>query len=215
MLVTGWQWLAAHPEHNPMAPLDLRDPVGMATVTKLVALRDEIPECRAVLKRSEVAYTALEPVGEGNCARPDRTQLTQFPLSPSVPATTCPVAVALEMWRSKSIEPAARAIFGSGLARMEHMGAYNCRRIRGSNSNSWSQHSTGNAIDIGAFVLEDGTRISLIEDWDGHADKARFLRQVRDEACGVFATVLSPDFNAAHADHFHLDQDARWAGVCR
>lgn len=198
-----------------MAPLDLRDPVGMATVTKLVGLRDDIPECRAVLERSEVAYAALEPVGEGHCARPDRTQLTQFPLSPSVPATTCPVAAALEMWRAKSVDPAARAIFGSGLARMEHMGVYNCRRIRGSNSNSWSQHSTGNAIDIGAFVLEDGTRISLIEDWDSEADKARFLRKIRDEACGVFATVLSPDFNAAHADHFHLDQDARWASVCR
>ena len=47
---------------------------------------------------------------------------------------------------------------------------------------------------------------------------AAFLREVRDGACDLFATVLSPDYNAAHADHFHLDQAARgaigWRG-CR
>lgn len=210
----GYVWIKAHPEHNPAAPLDLRDPIGMATATKLVALRDDIQECRAALARSEVAYTALAPTGEGGCARPDRTQLGQYPLSPSTPATTCPVAAALELWRKKSVEPAARDIFGSGLARMEHLGVYNCRRVRGGSS-TWSQHATGNAIDIAAFVLEDGTRISLLGDWGGDEEKARFLRDVRDGACGVFATVLSPDYNALHADHFHLDQDNRWTGVCR
>jgi len=210
----GWQWLQAHPEHNPAAPLDLRDPIGWATATKLARLRSDIGECRAVLERSNVAHAALDPLEDGQCARPDRTQLTGFPLSPNRPATTCPVAAALEIWRSKSVEPAAQEIFGAPLARMEHMGVYNCRRIRGG-SETWSQHATGNAIDISAFVLEDGTRISLLRDWDGAADKARFLRRLRDDACGVFATVLSPDYNALHADHFHLDQDARWTGVCR
>ncbi len=212
---SGWRWLSAHPEHNPLAPLDLQDPIGFATASKLDRLRNDIPECRAALERSGVPFTALSPQGEGPCARPDRTQLSQYPLSPNRPATTCPVAAAMELWRSQSVEPAARAIFGSGLARMEHMGVTNCRRIRGSFSNAWSQHSTGNAIDISAFVLEDGTRITLIDDWNEGGDKARFLRQIRDEACGLFATVLSPDFNAAHADHFHLDQQSRWAGVCR
>ena len=210
----GWTWLKDHPQHNPMAPLDLRDPIGLATATKLVALREDISACRAVLDRSEVAYTALPATGEGPCARPDRTQLSAFPLSPNVPATTCPVAAALELWRTRSVEPAAREILGSEVARFEHMGVYNCRRIRGS-SNAWSQHSTGNAIDISAIVLADGRRISLIDDWDGDAERARFLRQIRDDACEVFAVVLSPDYNAAHADHFHLDQSANWVGICR
>jgi len=209
-----WVWLQNHPEHNPAAPLDLRHPTGMATAAKLSALRDDIEECRTVLERSDVRFEALAPQGEGACARPDRTRLTAFPLSPNRPATTCSVAAAMELWRAKSVEPAARAIFGTGLARMEHMGVYNCRTVRGG-STTMSQHATGNAIDIAAFVLEDGTRISLIADWDGDADKARFLRKVRDEACGVFATVLSPDYNALHADHFHFDQDNRWTGVCR
>ena len=65
------------------------------------------------------------------------------------------------------------------------------------------------------IVLEDGTRISVLSDWPGEGDKQRFLREVRDGACGAFSTVLSPDYNAAHADHFHFDMDSRWVSVCR
>ena len=122
---------------------------------------------------------------------------------------------ALEAWRTKSVEPAAIEIFGSGLERIEHLGAYSCRRTYGSEDGPWSEHATANAIDIAAFVLEDGRRISLASGWDGVGDEARFLRKVHDAACDWFATVLSPDYNAAHADHFHLDQDERWMGVCR
>ena len=215
VIVTGWSWLEWNPQHNPMTPLDLRDPIGSATARKLVALRDDIPECRATLDRSGVGYSALPETGEGACARPDRTQLTDFPIAPNTPPVTCPVAAALEVWRTKSVEPAARDILGSDLARIEHLGAFNCRRMRGNDSGSWSQHATANAIDIAAFVLKDGRRINVLNDWDGDADKVRFLRQVRDDACGAFATVLSPDYNAAHADHFHFDQDTRWMSVCR
>ncbi|MEL7217662.1 MAG: extensin family protein [Pseudomonadota bacterium] len=214
-LFAGWIWIEAHPEHNPYAPLDLRHPVGWATTQKLVDLRDDVPQCRAVLERSDVAFSALPPTGEGPCARPDRTQLTSYPLAPDTPAVTCPVAAALEVWRDKTVVPAAREYFGSDLAQIEHLGAFNCRRMRGNNSGAWSQHATANAIDIAAFVLADGRRISVLQDWDGDEAKAGFLRAVRDGGCGVFATVLSPEFNAAHADHFHFDQTNRWGSVCR
>ncbi len=215
VVVAAWSWLKSHPQHNPMAPLDLRDPIGMATAQKLVAMRNDIPECRATLDRSEVAYTALPEAGEGPCARPDRTQLDDFPIAPNSPAVTCPIAAALEVWRTQSVEPAAQAIFGTDIARIEHLGAFNCRRMRGNGSGAWSQHATANAIDIAGFVLEDGRRISVLGDWEGDTDNARFLRQVRDGACGAFATVLSPEYNAAHADHLHFDQDTRWMSVCR
>ena len=215
LIVAGRAWLAEHPEHDPWAPLDLRDPPGWATMTKLQALRDDVPQCRAVLERSEVAFTALDPQGEGECARPDRTRLDAYPLSPSSPPTTCSVGIALELWRTDSLEPAAQEIFGSDIARIEHLGAYSCRRLYGRDSGAWSEHATGNAIDIAGFVLEDGTRISVLGDWEGDDDEARFLRRVRDGACDAFATTLSPDYNAAHADHFHLDMTPRWSGVCR
>ena len=213
--IAGWQWLQEHPQHNPLAPLDLRDPPGWATRTKLIALRSDVTECRAVLARSDIAFTTLPPTGEGECARPDRTRLGDYPLAPDTPAVSCPVAAALELWRHDSVAPAARSILGSDIARIEHLGAYSCRRMYGGTDSPWSEHATANAIDIAAFVLEDGRRISVLGDWDGSDKEAAFLRQVRQGACESFATVLSPDYNAAHADHFHLDQDDRWAGVCR
>ncbi len=215
VILAAWSWIQAHPEHNPAAPLDLRDPVGMATATKLAALKDDVEECRAVLARSEVAYEALPATGEGDCARSDRTQLTEYPLVPNSPPTTCPVATAMEVWRTRIVEPAAQDIFDSDLDRIEHLGVYSCRRLYGRSEGAWSEHATGNAIDIAAFVLENGRRISVLYDWEGDADEAQFLRRVRDDACDLFATVLSPDYNDAHADHFHFDQESRWAGVCR
>lgn len=215
LAIAGWQWLQSHPEHNPWAPLNLNDPPGWATRAKLARLKGDVGECRAVLERSDIAFTALEPTGEGPCARPDRTRLGAYPLAPDTPPVTCPVAAALEIWRRDSVVPAARQILGSEIARIEHLGAFSCRRMYGDSDAPWSEHATANAIDIAAFVLEDGRRISVLKDWNGDGPKARFLRAVREGACGSFATVLSPDYNAAHADHFHLDQDDRWAGVCR
>uniref|UniRef100_UPI0025EFD6C8 extensin family protein n=1 Tax=Pseudooctadecabacter sp. TaxID=1966338 RepID=UPI0025EFD6C8 len=80
-------------------------------------------------------------------------------------------------------------------------------------STRWSTHATADAIDVSGFDLADSTTIRLIRDWDGTDDKARFLRAVRDSACTWFATTLGPDYNALHADHFHLQ--ARGWGTCR
>lgn len=209
-------WLAEHPQHSPWAPLDLNDPPGWATESKIAALRDDPAECRAVLERSEVDFAALEPAGEGACRREDRTRLTAYPLAPDKPPTTCALAAALELWLRRGVRPAAEELLGSPLARIEHLGAYSCRRLYGRAEGRWSQHATGNAIDIAAFVLEDGRRVSVLGDWNGDDEERAFLRRVRDEGCKVFGTVLSPDYNAAHRDHFHFDQQARgWGGLCR
>ena len=214
-LLAGRVWLEEHPQHNPWSPLDLRDPTGWATAMKVRALKGDVAACRAVLTRSDIRFTALPPAGNKQCARPDRTRLDQFPFTPSPPPTTCSIAIALELWKRDSLEAEARAIFGSGVAGVEHFGAYSCRRIYGRDEGPWSEHATGNAIDIAAVVLEDGTRIGVLKDWKGDGNKARFLNRIRDGACRNFSTVLSPDYNAAQRDHLHLDMSGGWSGVCR
>ncbi len=214
-LLIGRTWLNEHPGDNPWAPLDLRDKPGWATPTKFGEMRDDTELCRAVLDRSQVAFEALEPQGQGECARPDRTRLGDYPLAPDTPPTTCPVAAALSLWKSDTLDPVAQDVFGSDIAEIEHLGAYSCRRLYGRSEGAWSQHATGNAIDIAGFVLADGTRISVLGDWEGDDEKSAFLRRARDGACAAFSIVLSPDYNAAHRDHFHLDMTARWNGVCR
>lgn len=214
--LAGKGWLDAHPKHNPWAPLDLRDPPGWATERKLAALRADPPACRAVLARSGVSFTALDPAGEGACARPDRTILAAYPLAPTRPPTTCALAAGLELWLRRGVRPAAQELLGSPLERIEHLGAYSCRRLYGRAQGRWSEHASGNAIDIAGFVLADGRRISVLGGWNGDPAEAAFLRRVRDEGCKVFGTVLSPDYNAAHRDHLHIDQQARGFGsVCR
>ena len=201
-LLAGRAWLEEHPQHNPWAPLDLRDPTGWATAMKLRAVKGDVVACRSVLTRSEVRFTALPPAGDKECARPDRTRLDRYPLAPSPPPTTCAVAIALELWQRDTLDPEAQAIFGSGVARVEHLGAYSCRRMYGRDQGPWSEHATGNAIDIAAVVLKDGTRLSVLKGlgWR-RMNKARFLHRIRDGACRAFSTVLSPDYNAAHRNH--------------
>lgn len=209
-------WLGEHPEHDPWAPLDLRDPPGWATERKLAALRGDPEDCHVVLERSGVEFTMLAPAGEGGCRRDDRTVLSDYPLSPARPPTTCALGAALTLWLERGVQPAATEELGSPLARIEHLGAYSCRRLYGRAEGRWSEHATGNAIDVAAFVLEDGRRIRVLGNWSGDDAGAVFLHRVRDEACDIFGTVLGPDYNAAHRDHFHLDQQARsWGGVCR
>jgi hypothetical protein len=216
VFVGGRAWLAEHPEHDPWAPLDLDDPPGWATQRKLAALRSDPEECRAVLERSGVAFDVMPPAGEGECRREDRTVLSDAPLSPAPPPTTCAVAAAFELWLRQGVQPASEELLGSPVERIEHFGAFSCRRLYGRETGGWSEHATGNALDIGAFVLADGRRVSVQRHWNGQGDEAAFLRRAREEACGVFGTVLSPDYNAAHADHFHLDQAARGFGsLCR
>ena len=216
VLLAGRAWLRDHPQHDPWAPLDLRDPPGWATRGKLAGLRSDPSECRAVLERSEVAFAVLDPAGEGACRREDRTVLSGFPLAPARPPTSCAIAAGLELWLRREVQPAAGELLGSPVARIEHLGAYSCRRLYGSATGRWSEHATGNAIDIAAFVLADGRRVSVLRDWDGDDAEAEFLERTRGGACGVFGTVLSPEYNEAHRDHLHLDQAARgFGGFCR
>ncbi|HWK42572.1 MAG TPA: extensin family protein [Croceibacterium sp.] len=216
IFVAARAWLAEHPQHDPWAPLDLGNPPGWATRHKLAALRNDPGECRMVLERSGVVFDVLPPAGEGECRREDRTVLSAAPLSPDAPPVTCPVAAGFELWLRQGVQPAAETVFGQKVARIEHFGAYGCRRMYGRANGRWSEHASGNALDIAAFVLADGRRISVLRGWNGTGGDAEFLHQIRDHACGIFGTVLSPDYNAAHADHLHLDQARRGAGgFCR
>lgn len=217
----GWQWIERHPEHNPYAPFRLAHPLGYATPMKLQALVAAPPACRAALTGADIAFTTLRPTSGGDCPLGDRTVLaapasTFATLRPARPAATCAVAAALILWQREAIGPAAQRHFGQKIVAIDHLGTANCRRIGGGSGGRWSEHATGNAIDIAAFRLTDGRRISVLADWHGDPAGAAFLRDVRDGGCDLFGTVLSPDYNAAHRDHFHLDMAARMgSGVCR
>jgi len=211
-----WASLRGRPQDVPWAPLDLGQPIGLFTGRKLTALTEDFPQCRTLLDRAGVRYTVLPPrKGEGQCGYADGVRLTggsrKIAFAPAGLGVACPVAAALAMWEWDIVQPAAERHFGARVATIDHFGSYSCRRIADSHSSNWSEHSTADAVDIAGFRLTDGTRITVARDWKGDDPKAAFLRDVRDGACQLFATTLSPDYNAAHADHLHLDQANRGA----
>lgn len=211
LALAGWHWLRAHPQYDPWAPLSLDDPPGWATARKLVALREDPARCRSFLERSDLAFTDLPPTGEGECRRDDRMVLAPEPkiglvLRPARAQATCALDAGLALWLARGVQPAAARLLGSRLVAITHYGTNSCRRIGGGPAGTWSEHATGNAIDVSGFVLADGRSVTVRDDWRGTGPRARFLHAARDAACGTFGTVLSPDYNAAHADHFHLDQ---------
>lgn len=126
---------------------------------------------------------------------------------------TCPVSTAFAAWARFGVDRAAQQIFGQRVASIQTMGSYACRNVAGSSRRS--AHASADAIDIGAFVLADGTRISVADGWNGSAEEREFLRVVQRSACRRFDTVLGPDYNAAHRDHLHLEGVIDGNSYCR
>lgn len=211
-----WSWARRHPQDVPWTPLDLSQPVGLFTGRKLAALTEDFPACRALLDRAGVRYTALPPLSAnaGQCGYRDGVRFTaggsrEIGYRPLRLGVACPVAAALAVWEWEVVQPAAQRHFGKRVAAIDHFGSYNCRRMYGRDAGAFSEHATADAVDIAGFRLSDGTKVSVVGDWSAPGAKAAFLREVHGGACGVFATVLGPDYNAAHRDHFHFDQAAR------
>jgi len=123
----------------------------------------------------------------------------------------CELAGKFAAWTEYAVKRAARKYLGSDLKRIETMGSYSCRNIAG--SGKLSQHAHANAIDVSAFVLTDGRRITVENNWKSGRREMQFLAAIHDSACKRFGTVLSPNYNAAHRDHFHLDMSGN--GYCR
>ena len=205
----------APPQHLPWKPLRLADPVGAATAVKLTRLESDPAGCRAVLGEAAVATRDLPARDDaGFCGLSDGVAIRAgtSPLRPAGPPMTCAVALSYALWERQVVRPAARGILGAELAAVEHYGTYACRRVGGGEGGRASEHATANALDVAGFRLADGRRVTVAADW-GDGEAGRFLRAVRDGACGTFETVLGPDYNAAHRDHLHLDRGA--FRICR
>ena len=135
------------------------------------------------------------------------------------PAATlaCPIVSALDQWIATSVQPAAHKWFGQPVAEIKQISAYSCRGMNGQVGARISEHAFGNALDIAAFVLADGKRITVKAGWQGSAEEQGFLRDVQGAACDQFTTVLAPGSNRYHYDHIHVDLMRRASGrrICQ
>lgn len=208
-------WIDVPPRWNPWAPLDVRAEPNLLTPFKLSRLASDPALCDQALASSGLRFSRqADSDASAKCPLQNtlRVQGGDVALSSSFLAS-CPLAVAYVLFDIHTLQPAAQAVFGQRVARIDHLGSFACRNIYNRADSRLSQHASANALDIAGFRLADGRRISVLGDWKDAGDKGRFLRQVRDGACKQFSTVLGPEYNAAHRNHFHVDM-GRWQ-VCR
>jgi hypothetical protein len=186
---------------------------------------DLVADCDDQLLRAGVDYrVATLPVHQERrskivCGAPQVVVYAHGPggitYSPS-PLLTCPMALALASFEKVIQEEAARA-FHSAVVRIDQLGTYSCREIIA--YPGWvSEHSYANAIDLARFTLKNGVSVDVRRDFDLGADAPRrpagaFLRAVSQRGYDedIFSHVLTPFFNAAHRNHFHVDL-ARYRG---
>jgi len=135
----------------------------------------------------------------------------------SPPATlACPIVSALDRWIAEAVQPAAQRWFNQPVVEIKQISAYSCRGMNGQPGAHISEHAFGNALDIAAFVLADGRKITVERGWHGAPEEQGFLRDVQAAACAQFTTVLAPGSNQYHYNHIHVDLMRRRNGrrVC-
>ena len=164
-------------------------------------------QCMAGLKSKSVRFAGLPNKSfDGGCRMIDTVKLMDFGTpTTNLGAMTCPLASSFTDWARYAVAPAAKQYLGSEVVKIETMGTFNCRVVNGSRSGKLSEHAFANAVDVSAFVLRDGRRVSVLNGWRGSAEERAFLRRLHQSACKRFGTVLGPDYNAAHTNHFHFD----------
>lgn len=200
----------------PWAPLGLEEEPGLFTRFKLARLSADPGRCFAVLATAPMQVERLTDRETGpGCGLHDAVRIDRTTAAVGEPfALTCRAAVSLALWERHVLQPAAEAYFGEPVTEIEHFGSYACRNVYNRPDARRSRHATADAFDLAGFVLADGRRIRVVNDWmSDDARERRFLRDVRDGACRFFDTVLSPDYNAAHRDHLHVDRGSY--GLCR
>jgi hypothetical protein len=166
--------------------------------------------CPAVL-RGLVEAEALPPLADGACGERSPISVTAVlsrgrMVKLSTPlVTNCEMASALPAW-VEAVESYGLASQDTGLETIITGTSYMCRNRNNGEAGFTSEHGFANAVDIVGFTLTDGRTIGVEADWlPASSAEGRFLRFAHDAACAGFTTVLGPEANAQHKDHFHLD----------
>ncbi|MGK3632918.1 extensin-like domain-containing protein [Enterobacter cloacae] len=209
----GYRWLPSH--YNPFTPLSLDDPPGPITQYKLRRLTPEA--CASLLSQAnQKALIRTQPVADsaGACPLHNVVRVRDFgPVSlNSSFLASCPLALSSALFVSQQARPLTRTWTGSELVRIEHLGSYACRNIYHRPDARRSEHATAEALDISAFRLANGERVTILHGWRSTKTQL-WLQALLTASCGYYGNGLGPEYNAAHANHFHLGM--RGFGLCR
>ncbi len=181
------------------------------TEEKIAAAKSE---CDSLISETNFEFEPLAPIREGICGAPAPISLSELKLTPAVeitPAvkTSCPMAAALNRWMKEVVEPRAKELLKDDIVSVRNLASYVCRTRYNDPTQRISYHAYANAIDIAGFTTSKGEEITVLDNWKSNDDRAKFLKEIHEGACKIFGTVLGPEANAAHRNHFHLDMAKR------
>jgi hypothetical protein len=181
------------------------------------------PACIAALKKSGAKFVAHAPQKKPNkqgCGMPNGVTVTKGPTGIVwSPPLEIDCSLAAELPKIEAIlQEEAKAKLGSELVRIETLGAYACRTSNGpltkayAGKSTLSEHAFGLAVDLRTFVPKKGARVTVAKDWGADTSRAAFLEALRSRLKKETSIthVITPDYNAAHHDHLHVDSGLPW-----
>ncbi len=205
-----FEWPRAY---DPLALPDVTAPPGYLTNWQMRLVDLQPSECAMVLQRAGMT-AVLKPAKNvgSSCEVAGAIAVSGFSTARiKAEDMRCAMAARLYVWERHVLQPAARRNLGEEIIEILHFGAFSCRTMRG--SRYMSEHATANAFDIAGFRTRSGKVISVKRDWGKSTAEDQFLHAAHAGLCTWFNSTLSPDYNADHADHFHVDMG--WWKTCR
>ncbi|WP_420584734.1 extensin family protein [Ruegeria sp.] len=191
-------------------------------------LRPKSAELQVLFKKRKLRKTSVcgdidiqgKPVGRvpgriKACGIKDAVQITSVSgVALSRPSTMdCGTAIALNKWVDKTVKPTFKR--RGPVIELQVAAHYACRTRNNQKGARISEHGKGRAIDISGFKMADGEVVTVLSGWRKNPSQ-RQLKKIWRGACGPFGTVLGPNSDRFHRDHFHLDTARHRSGpYCR
>jgi len=189
---------------------------------EIVVNDPELADCRAWLDLYQVDY-ALGPDNDGVADPVTATVPINGVAYRYVENTSPRTRMFADCELILSLAKAAPILRGYRIVEVADIGIYNYRCIGGGTPpdcpNGISQHAYAKAIDLAGFTDASGVYASVNDDWVidpaeestcAAATEPGVDRSLHEWVCslkraGVWNIVLTPNYNASHRDHFHVD----------
>lgn len=158
----------------------------------------------SVCGKRDIIGKPVEKISNGACGISDPVRITNVAGIELIngAVVNCDTALALHDWLEDAAKPALKRK-GGGLVSVRVAASYACRTRNSRKGAKLSEHAKGNAIDISSFTLENGTTLTVLNNW--RRGEAKAFKAMHKKACGTFSTVLGPNADKYHQDHFHFD----------
>jgi hypothetical protein len=217
------------------------EPQASAPATRPRSSSVKAPPGKAAPQKAPPSLGAKGTIDAGKRAEPAPLSMKQKPGDEAAPKPVQMVTGKKRPWQKPLAAPAQKPLAApatppaAGATAPHHAAITVARRdlqASGLHQTTWAppgtRHPAGLAIDVGLLHKKDGHWLSVARQFQGHiGDKtcgdgahvpespdAKELRALVCEASdlGVFTYVLTPDYNAAHVDHFHMEikPGVRW-----